>query len=159
MRTLLIATVCFVSTVAFGQESIDSMNYDAYPNAAQHEITTIIKSFEEVENPFIATYMGSQLHDYFYFPFRGENGIYYDFAYRNNDLGSIPFGEFDAPYPGFDAPENTSLGAKLVGRKFLIYWSYELSYVLCCDGGGDAYPARLPRIAKIEYYTDEGLED
>ena len=72
MRTLIIATICFVSsvTMALGQESADTISYEAYPETAQHEIATIIESYEEVENPFIATYLGSEFHDYFYFPFR-----------------------------------------------------------------------------------------
>ena len=60
MRTLVIATICFVSsfTMALGQDSADTKNYEAYPEAAQQEIATIIESFDEVENPFIATYLG-----------------------------------------------------------------------------------------------------
>jgi len=69
-------------------------------------------------------------------------------------LGSIPFGEFNAPYPEFNATENTTPGAKLVGGKFLTHWEYELSYVVYCKGGHDSYPATLPRISKIEHYKD-----
>ena len=99
MRPLTMATICFVSsfTLALGQDSADTRSYEAYPEAAQYEIATITDSFDEVENPFIATYLGSEFHDYFYLPFRGANGVYYDFGYRNNNLGEIPFGEFDAP--------------------------------------------------------------
>ncbi|MBT6163768.1 MAG: hypothetical protein HOH92_08720 [Crocinitomicaceae bacterium] len=156
MRASIMATICFVSsfTMALGQDSADTRSYEAYPEAAQYEIATITDSFDEVENPFIATYLGSEFHDYFYLPFRGANGVYYDFGYRNNNLGEIPFGEFDAPYPELDAPENTSPGAKLVGGKFLIYWEYELSYVICCEGAQNSYPAWLPRISKIEHYKD-----
>jgi hypothetical protein len=36
----------------------------------------------------------------------------------------------------------------------LIYWEYELSYVICCEGAQNSYPAWLPRISKIEHYKD-----
>jgi hypothetical protein len=156
-RTSLIITAIgclFSTTMSLAQEPADTIRYDMYPIQAQQEIKTIIEGYEEADNPFVATYLGSEFHDYFYFPFKGENGVYYDFGYRNNNLGSIPFGEFDAPYPGYDAPENISPGAKLVGIKFLIHWEYELSYVICCEGTQDTYPAMLPRISKITYYKE-----
>ena len=56
MRTLVMATICLVSsfTMALGQDSADTRSYEAYPEAAQHEIATITESFDEVENAFIA---------------------------------------------------------------------------------------------------------
>jgi hypothetical protein len=73
----------------------------------------------------------------------------------NNSLGDIPFGEYDGLAYDDDGNtlENTSEGAKLVGKKFLITWEYELSYIVCCDGQNISYPAFLPRISHIEYGT------
>ena len=141
-------TLCFSFNI-IAQETIDTIIYSTYPGMAQYEINAINEKFKNAANPLIVTYLGSEMHDYFYFPFKDNKDNYYDFAYRNNNLCDIPFSEDDAPLE-----EWGNKASKLVGRKFLITWEYELSYVVCCEGGQDSYPAMLPRIAKIEYYTD-----
>jgi hypothetical protein len=154
MKLLITALACSASSLLFAQEALDTISYSTYPEMAQYEINSIKENFKNATNPLIATYTGSEMHDYFYFPFKDNKGNYYDFAYRNNNLCSIPFGDFDAPLEGFDASENNSPGSKLVGRKFLITWEYALSYIVCCEGASHSYPALLPRISSIEYYTE-----
>ncbi len=116
---------------------------------AQYEINAINYNFKNASNPLVVTYLGSEIQDYFYFLFKDNKDNYYDFAYRNNNLCDIPFTDNDAPSGEWG--ENPS---KLVGRQFLITWEYELSYIVCCEGQQDSYPAILPRIAKIDYYID-----
>ena len=155
MRLTIAAFGCLLSSIICGQGVIDTLDYSSYPAQARSEIMSVKADFENTENPFVAIYLGAEFHDYFYFPFQGLDGTYYDFAYSNNSLGDIPFGEYDGLENDDEgnAIENKSEGAKLVGRKFLITWEYELSYIVCCEGGGMSYPAVLPRISHIEYYT------
>ena len=46
----------------------------------------------------IATYLGASLNDYYYFPFKAEDGTFFDFAYGKNYLGDIPFDHYDAEF-------------------------------------------------------------
>ena len=156
MRLFIAAFTCLLSSVMYGQGVIDTLDYSSYPSQARSEIMSVKVDFEKTDNPFVAIYLGSELHDYFYFPFQGLDGTHYDFAYSNNSLGDIPFGEDDGLLEYDDdgnTIENTSEGAKLVGRKFLITWEYEMSYIVCCEGQNISYPAFLPRISHIEYDT------
>ena len=156
MRLTITAFACLLSAFISGQGVIDTLDYSSYPAQARAEIMSVKANFETTENPFVAIYLGSEIYDYFYFPFQGLDGTHYDFAYSNNNLGDIPFGEDDGLLEYDDdgnTLENTSEGAKLVGRKFLITWEYELSYIVCCDGQSTSYPAFLPRISHIECDT------
>jgi len=155
MKLTIAAFACLLSSIICGQGIIDTLDYSSYPAQARSEIMSVKADFETTENPFVAIYLGSELHDYFYFPFQGLDGTHYDFAYSNNSLGDIPFGEYDGLVYDDDGNtvENTSEGAKLVGRKFLITWEYEYSYIVCCQGQSISYPAVLPRISHIEYDT------
>ena len=148
-RFLITALLFFVSSVFLSQESIDTINYSIYPAMVQYEINAINENFKKADNPLIVTYLGSETHDYFYFPFKDRKDNFYDFADRNNNLCDIPFTEYDAP-----SEEWGKKASKLVGRQFLITWEYKLSYVVCCEGRQDYYPAMLPCIAKIDYHTD-----
>ena len=155
MRLFIAAFGCLLSSIICGQGVIDTLDYSSYPSQARSEIMSVKADFEKIDNPFVAIYLGSEFHDYFYFPFQGLDGTHYDFAYSNNSLGDIPFGEHDGLEYDYDGNtlENTSEGATLVGRKFLITWEYELSYIVCCEGQSTSYPAFLPRISHIEYDT------
>ena len=155
MRLTITAFACLLSSIICGQGVIDTLDYSSYPAQARSEIMSVKASFENIENPFVAIYLGAEVHDFFYFPFQGLDGTHYDFAYSNNSLGDIPFGAYDGLeyHDEGTALEDKSEGAKLVGRKFLITWEYELSYVICCDGESTSYPAVLPRISHIEYDT------
>ena len=137
--TLLLAVSCLT---AVGQVPSDSLDYSNYKPMAQAEIARVHAQFDEVANPFVAVYLGSQLHDYFYFPFQGEDGTVFDFANQDNNLGDIPFSEEDAQFEG-------SPGHHLVGKKFLIEWEYQRSVIVCCEGLNNTYPAMLPRIKSI----------
>ena len=155
MRLTITAFTCLISSFISGQGAIDTLDYSSYPAQARSEIMSVKEKFERTANPFVAIYMGSEIYDYFYFPFQGLDGTHYDFAYSNNNLGDIPFGENDGlMYDEEGNPiENQSEGAKLVGREFLITWEYAYSYIVCCEGQSISYPAVLPRISRIEYVT------
>ena len=144
LLSILIYIFCFGTSLS---QSLDSLDYSTYPVGAQHEIASILDPISEADNPMIVTYLGSSLHDYFYFPFEDDEGRYLDFANRNNNLGDIPFGDDDEMASHYE-------GESLVGKKFLITWDYEMSNIYCCEGLNDPYPAMLPRIVKIEYYSE-----
>lgn len=94
----------------------------------------------------IATYLGASLNDYYYFPFKGEDGKYYDFAYGKNHLGSIPFGAHDA-----------EMKSELIGKKFIIHWRWQTSSYPCCEGQMNNYEGDIASILSIEYYTKDSL--
>ena len=80
-------------------QTVDTLDYSAYPQMANIEIAQIQAPFQDAPNPMVVTYLGSQMNDYAYFPFEADNGAIYDFAYRNNNLGDLPFGENDGLEP------------------------------------------------------------
>ena len=123
-------------------QTVDTLDYSAYPQMAQIEIAQIQAPFQDAPNPMVVTYLGSQMNDYAFFPFQTDNGAVYDFAYRNNNLGDLPFGENDGLEP-------RDSGRQLVGKCFTLEWEYELSYIVCCEGQNNTYPAMLPRIKEI----------
>ena len=123
-------------------QTVDTLDYSAYPRMAQIEIAQIQAPFQDALNPMVVTYLGSQMNDYAYFPFQAENGQVYDFAYRDNNLGDLPFGENDGLEP-------RDTGQHLVGKRFTLEWEYERSYIVCCEGQNNTYPAMLPRIKEI----------
>ena len=145
-RLFIICLVSCVSSGLLSQTTLDTINYSSYPAMAKYEINAIKENFKNASNPLILTYLGSEWNDYFYFPFKDKEGNYYDFAYRNNNLCDIPFTDYDAP-----AEEWGKEPSKLVGKQFIITWEFELSYLVCCEGLQDSYPAMLPRISNIEY--------
>jgi len=147
MRLLFSALLYLMCISPSLSQSSDTLDYTAYPFLAQHEIASLLDPISEAENPMIVTYLGSSLSDYFYFPFADDEGRYFDFADRDNQLGTIPFGPEDKIASHYE-------GESLVGKKFLITWGYELSEIYCCEGQYDRYAAMLPTILKIEYYTE-----
>ena len=109
MRSFFTSTLALACLTAFGQGFIDSLDYSSYDPMAQAEIAMIQDKFTQVSNPFVAEYLGSEFHDYFYFPFQSEDGMVFDFANQNNNLGDLPFSESDGQWEG-------SPGRHLVGR-------------------------------------------
>ena len=135
MKKLLLILI-FLPLFSFPQQSY-------FPDEVKSLILKQKEKMNNVSNPITATYLGSELHDYFYFPFIGLDGKHYDFADGNNNLGDIPFGTDDA-----------EINSQLIGKKFLIYWGWRLSSFHCCQGGMDLYKADLPSILRIEYYIE-----
>ena len=82
LLSFLIYIFCFGTSLS---QSLDSLDYSTYPVGAQHEIASLLDPISEADNPMIVTYLGSSLHDYFYFPFKDDQGRYFDFANRNNN--------------------------------------------------------------------------
>ena len=113
------------------------------PNDVKKYISEINEQMNNVDNPFIATYLGSEIGDYFYFPFVGLNGRYFNFGNGNNNYGNIPFGENDL--------EDNS---DLIGKKFIIHWQLNSTSFYCCEGSMKEYVAKLPAITYIDYYKD-----
>ena len=122
--------------IGFGQQTY-------LPDEVKRIILDLEEKMKDVNNPIIGTYLGSELHDYFYFPFKSIDGKVYDFAYGDNNLGDISFGDNDA-----------LVDSELVGKRFRIYWGWKPSSFNCCEGGMDLYRANLPSILRIEYYND-----
>mgnify|MGYP001177530602 CR=1 FL=1 len=113
------------------------------PDDVKKYISEINEQMNNVDNPLIATYLGSEIGDYFYFMFEGKDGNIFDFGNGNNDYGIIPFGENDL-----------EINSDLIGKKFTIYWKFSPSYFYCCEGRMDEYIADLPSISYIDYYND-----
>ena len=131
--TKIFIFLIFVPFVFFAQDN-------NLPDDVKRVLFEIKEEMKDATNPIIATYLGSELHDYFYFPFKTDDGKIYDFAYGDNSLGEIPFGDND-----FD------IKSDLVGKKFIIHWKWKQSFFNCCEGRMDLYKADFPSIFKIEY--------
>ena len=112
------------------------------PNDVKKYVSEINEKMNNVDNPIIATYLGSEIGDYFYFPFEGSDGKYFDFGNGNNNYGTIPFGENDL-----------EINSDLIGKKFTIYWQFSSTYFYCCEGSMQEYIADLPSITHIDYYS------
>lgn len=94
----------------------------------------------------IATYLGASLNDYYYFPFKAEDGIYFDFAYGKNYLGDIPFDHYDA-----------EMKSELIGKKFIINWTWKPSSYPCCEGQMNNTEDYIASILSIEYHKQDSL--
>ena len=132
MKKLLLILLC-LPFIGFGQQTY-------VPDEVRRIIANIETEMKDVSNPITVTYLGSELHDYFYFPFKGIDGKMYDFSYGDNDLGDIPFGDNDA-----------LTNSELVGKSFIIYWGWKPSSFNCCEGSMDLYKANFPSILKIQH--------
>lgn len=94
----------------------------------------------------IATYLGASLNDYYYFPFKGEDGTYFDFAYGKNYLGDIPFDHYDS-----------EMKSELIGKKFIINWTWKSSSYPCCEGQMNNTEDYIASILSIEYQKQDSL--
>lgn len=94
----------------------------------------------------IATYLGASLNDYYYFPFKAEDGTYFDFAYGKNYLGDIPFDHYDA-----------EMKSELIGKKFIINWTWKSSSYPCCEGQMNNTEDYIASILSIEYHKQDSL--
>lgn len=92
----------------------------------------------------MATYLGASLNDYYYFPFKGEDGTYFDFAYGKNYLGDIPFDNYDA-----------EMKSELIGKKFIINWTWKSSSYPCCEGQMNNTEDYIASILSIEYHKQD----
>lgn len=92
----------------------------------------------------MATYLGASLNDYYYFPFKGEDGTYFDFAYGKNYLGDIPFDHYDA-----------EMKSELIGKKFIINWTWKSSSYPCCEGQMNNTEDYIASILSIEYHKQD----
>ena len=94
----------------------------------------------------IATYLGSSLDDYYSFPFIADDRKYYDFAYGKNNLGDIPFDHYDK-----------EMKSELIGKKFIINWSWKASSYPCCEGQMNNNEDDIASILSIEYHNSDNL--
>ena len=94
----------------------------------------------------IATYLGASFYDYYYFPFKGEDGTYFDFSYGKNYLGDIPFDHYDA-----------EMKSELIGKKFIIDWAWKSSSYPCCEGQMNNTEDYIASVLSIEYHNQDSL--
>ena len=92
----------------------------------------------------IATYLGASLNDYYYFPFKSHDSTYFDFAYGKNYLGDIPFDHYDA-----------EMKSKLIGKKFIINWTWKSSSYPCCEGQMNNTEDYIASIISIDYHNND----
>ena len=117
-----------------------------YPKKVRDIIMAEKLNMKGVSNPMVAKYKGSEFGDYFYFFF--TDGIKnFDFGSGNNNLGSIPFTEYD-----------TEIKSKLIGKEFIIHWEFTSTTFNCCEGGVDLYQGNFPSIVSIDFYTYPGTD-
>lgn len=98
------------------------------------------EQFENVKNPFVATYQGCDFGDYFHLNFEDLNGTNYDFGYGENDFGAYEL------YEGEMYNDNPNY----LGKSFTIYWTWKIVSFPCCDGEYDLVEAYMPSITKLE---------
>jgi hypothetical protein len=151
------------------KEKTNQTNVDIIKNDTGNKLAEEIKKNEEVEivdreihlysrvqgNKFkdkdttysiIATYLGASLNDYYYFPFKAEDGTYFDFAYGKNYLGDIPFDHYDA-----------EMKSELIGKKFIINWTWKSSSYPCCEGQMNNTEDYIASILSIKYHKQDSL--
>lgn len=98
-----------------------------------------VEDMKNVKNPFVATYKGCDMGDYFHLIFEDSAGKSYDFGFGNNQFG-------DYVLCNNDITDNP----KYLGKSFVIYWNWEISKFPCCDGENDWVEAYMPSITKLE---------
>lgn len=106
----------------------------------QSTVKYVIGQVKNVSSPFVATYKGCDVGDYFHLNFEDSKGKRYDFGYGNNHFGEYML------YDSIDITDNP----KYLGKTFLIYWNWEVSSFPCCDGEYDLVEAYVPSITRLE---------
>lgn len=97
------------------------------------------EDWKNVKSPFIATFQGTDIGDYFHLTFEDAKGKIYDFGFGENQLGDYElYKEPDDPNP------------KYLGKTFKIYWNWKVTTFPCCDGEYDQVEAYLPAITRLE---------
>lgn len=91
-------------------------------------------------SPFIATFKGNWIGDYFHLDFENDTGYTYDFGFGNND-----YGEFEL-FIGESYEDNP----KYLNKKFKVYWEWKPSVFPCCSGAYQSVEAYIPSIVKLE---------
>lgn len=169
-NTILILTLVMIFGCNINsKEKTNQTNVDIIKNDTGNKLAEEIKKNEEVEivdreihlysrvqgNKFkdkdttysiIATYLGASLNDYYYFPFKAEDGTYFDFAYGKNYLGDIPFDHYDA-----------EMKSELIGKKFIINWTWKSSSYPCCEGQMNNTEDYIASILSIKYHKQDSL--
>jgi hypothetical protein len=115
-------------------------NRDRSSKALRLSIEYEREQWKNVKNPFVASYRGCDLGDYFHLNFEDANGKNYDFGFGNNNYGKYLL------YDKTDYNDNP----KYLGKSFNIYWNWKITSFPCCDGEYDMVKAYLPSITKLE---------
>lgn len=120
------------------EDFIVSKLYKSSPTVKRN-IEYTREEWKNVKSPFIATYQGSDIGDYFHLTFEDAKGKVYDFGFGENQFGDYElYKEPDDPNP------------KYLGKTFKIYWNWKVTTFPCCDGEYDQVEAYLPAITRLE---------
>ena len=117
-----------------------------YPENVKEIIMAEKLNMKGVSNPIVAIYKGSEFGDFFYFFFTYHQKTL-DFGSGKNNLGNIPFTEYD-----------TEIKSELIGKKFIIHWEWTSTAFNCCEGGMDLYQGDFPSIVSIDFYKYPGTD-
>jgi len=117
-----------------------------YPENVKEIIMAEKLNMKGVNNPIFARYKGSEFGDYFYFFFTYGSKTF-DFGSGKNNLGNIPFTEYD-----------TEIKSELIGKEFIIHWEWTSTAFNCCEGGMDLYHGDFPSIVSIDFYKYPGTD-
>lgn len=120
-----------------------------YPNNQKKELIAYIswlrKEWQNVPNPFIASYQGNDFGDYFHVIFEDQHKKVYDFGQAKNNFGR---------YDMFDNTGQYEDNPDYLGKKFKVYWNWELADFSCCDGAYGEAKAYVPTVTKLELLKD-----
>jgi hypothetical protein len=105
---------------------------------AQIEYTK--EQWENVKNPFVATYQGCDFGDYFHLTFQDTEGNYYDFGFGDNNY---------EPYQLFDDTDYAD-NPNYLNKTFKIYWNWKITTFPCCEGEYNSVESYQPSITKLE---------
>ena len=145
MKKLLLILL-YVPLVFEGQNNILDSLQITYPDQVKEIILSEKLAMKDVPNPIISLYKGSEFGDYFYFLF-SSGGKIFDFGNGTNNLGNIPFTEYDI-----------ELKSELIGKKFIIHWEWIKKSFNCCEGRMNLYIGDFPSIVKIDFYEYPGTD-
>ena len=120
-----------------------------YPSNQKKELIAYIsymrKEWQNVPNPFIASYQGNEFGDYFHVIFEDQHKKVYDFGQAKNNFGRYDLFDNSGQYE--DNPD-------YLGKKFKVYWNWKLADFSCCDGAYGEAKAYLPTVTKLELLRD-----
>lgn len=112
--------------------------------AFRQYIEELRKQWQKVSNPITATYQGNDFGDYFHILFKDVSGTTYDFGQAKNNYG---------PYKLFDNSGQYDDNPEYLGKKFKVYWDWQVADFYCCEGEYGKARAYLPTITKLELLT------
>src|SRR3989338_3357085 len=115
------------------------------PEAYLEELKLLLEyereAWQNVTNPFVARFEGTQFGDYVHIVFKDAEEKTYDLGFGYNDFSAFEL---------YTDEEEMNDNPNALGKQFKIHWEWKASSFPCCSGEYEMVEAFLPSITHLE---------